>query len=91
MLQRPRRHHGSVVLIQGLAGSAREKLITGLGVKLYFLIASGKAEQYNLWDFFFFFVKVAAKIFTLNSLILGELFVCKYAWERGEKIILFHF
>lgn len=51
-MQRLRRHHGSAVLIWGLAGSAREKLIMGLGIKLYFLIASGKAEQYNLRDFF---------------------------------------
>lgn len=73
MLQRPRRRHGSTVLIRGLAGSAREKLITGAGVKLCFLTASGKAEQYHLQDFIS--VKVAARIFTLNSDFRGS--VCR--------------
>lgn len=89
MLQRPRRHHGSAVLIWDLAGSAREKLITGAGVKLCFLTASGKAEQYHLRDFIL--VKGAARIFTLNSGFRGGVFVGKYAWDRGEKMILFYF
>lgn len=80
MLQRPREHGPDL----GLAGSAREKLITGLGTKLHFPIRGER--QNKIICGILPVVKVAAGISTQNWLILRGLFVCKYGWERGGKL-----